>query len=98
MGGKEFRTGLELLALRDGIEACECPVRWVHSDAMLANSLTKGHERWQLDLFFQNKCRWRLVYDQLFESAKRRKGLGIQALEEVVRLDFRPDLWGDLDT
>ena len=44
MGGKEFRTGLELLALRDGIEACECPVRWAHSDAMLANSLTKGHE------------------------------------------------------
>ena len=73
MGGKEFKTDLELLALRDGIEACECPVRWVHSDAMLANSLTKGHERWQLDLFVQNKCRWRLVYDQMFESAKRRR-------------------------
>ncbi|CAK0818505.1 unnamed protein product, partial [Prorocentrum cordatum] len=70
MGGKEFRTGLELLALRDGIVACECPVRWVHSDAMLANSLTKGHERWQLELFFSNKCKWRLVYDQMFESAK----------------------------
>ncbi|CAK0802961.1 unnamed protein product [Prorocentrum cordatum] len=27
MGGKEFRTGLELLASRNGIEACECPVR-----------------------------------------------------------------------
>ena len=97
MGGKEFRTGLELLALRDGIEACECPVRWVHSDAMLANSLIKGHQRWQLDIFSQNKCRWRLVYDQMFESAKRRKGLGIQALEDAVCLDFRPDLWGDLD-
>ncbi|CAK0903294.1 unnamed protein product [Prorocentrum cordatum] len=48
MGGKEFRTGLELLALRDGIVACGCPVRWVHTGAMLANSLTKDHERWKL--------------------------------------------------
>ena len=47
---------------------------------------------------FQNKCRWRLVYDQMLESAKRRKGFGIQALEDAVCLDFRPDLWGDLDS
>ncbi|CAK0872026.1 unnamed protein product [Prorocentrum cordatum] len=96
MGGKEFQTGLELFALRDGILACECPVRWVHSDAMIANSLTKGHERWQLELFFSNKCRWRLVHDQTVESAKKRKGLGVQAPENVTCLDFRPDLWGDV--
>ena len=38
-----------------------------------------------------------MIYDQMFESAKKRKGLGIQALEKVQCLDVRPDLWGDLN-
>eukprot|EP00974_Lingulodinium_polyedra_P117386 11163064-Lingulodinium_polyedra.AAC.1 len=71
-----MRTGLELVALREAIAQVEFPVKWVHSDAMLANSLTKGHEKWQLELLFRNGCRWRVAYDEKFESAKRRKKKG----------------------
>ena len=52
-----------LIALREAVKNVELPIRWVHSDAMLAKSLTKGHERWQPDLYFKSGCRWRIVYD-----------------------------------
>ena len=58
---------------------------------MLANSLTKGHEKWQLELYFRNGCRWRVVYDEKFESAKRRKKKGLAALEQSV--DYAVEEW-----
>ena len=40
--GPEHRTALELMGLKEAITNTQTPIRWVHSDAQLANSLTKG--------------------------------------------------------
>ena len=50
-------------------------------DAELANSLTKPHEPWQLALFYSSGQRWRLVYDEKFMSARKRKTAGLQPLQ-----------------
>ena len=54
----------------------------MNGDAQLANSLTKGHEPWQIWMFFNTVCRWRLVYDERFQSAKKRKAEGISPLAD----------------
>ncbi len=58
---------------------------WVHSDAELANSLTKDSEQHQLDLLMSNGCKWLIMYDEKFESAKKRKKQGVQAFRPAQR-------------
>ena len=79
--GKERRVDIELLSFKQGIESSEAKIWWVHGDAQLANSLTKAHEPWQMNLFFSSGQRWRLVYDEKFVSARRRKQEGVPALQ-----------------
>ena len=81
MTGKEKRTSIELLALEHNTRTCDTQLRWVHSDAMLANSLTKGNELHQLQLYFDSGCRWRIVHDDKFMSAKKRRAKGQPALD-----------------
>eukprot|EP00969_Alexandrium_andersonii_P336265 14863648-Alexandrium_andersonii.AAC.1 len=50
-------------------------LRWVHSDAMLANSLTKKGERWQIENYYRGQCSWKLIHDERFMSAKNRRKL-----------------------
>ena len=49
LGSRDKRTGLELMGLAQSFEEGDTAIRWVHSDAMLANSLTKKGERWQIE-------------------------------------------------
>jgi hypothetical protein len=81
MRGKELRTGLELMSLRQGVRECGTMIRWIHSDAMLANSLTKPSEPQQLALFYKLSQRWRLIFDEKFMSARRRKQHGLSPLD-----------------
>eukprot|EP00974_Lingulodinium_polyedra_P030932 2976678-Lingulodinium_polyedra.AAC.1 len=53
LGGRDKRTGLELMGLAQSLEEGATKLRWVHSDAMLANSLTKKGERWQLENYLR---------------------------------------------
>ena len=62
---------------------------------MLANSLTKGHEKWQLELYSKDGCKWRSIYSGKYESAKRRKMRGLPAL--AVRDESKVEKWGSLD-
>ena len=42
--GPKYRTSLELIGLKAASVKTDMPVRWVHSDAQLANSLTTDTE------------------------------------------------------
>ena len=58
-----------------------CRFRWVHSEAQLGNSLTKGRTK-ELEMFYQMAHRWRLVSDDSMMSARRRRQCGLQALQQ----------------
>ena len=47
-------------------------VRWVHSEAQLANSLTKWNGGHELELFYRLRSCWRNVEDPDMKSARRR--------------------------
>ena len=57
-------------------------MRWVHSEAQLANSLTKAGGLREYDLYYKMGHQWRLVEDTSMMSAKRRKEMGLQPLEQ----------------
>ena len=79
--GAEKRVSVEMLALRKAQEANKVGIRWVHSDAQLAKSLTKTHEQHQLNLFYQNRGYWRIVEDKAMRSSRNRKQQGLSPLE-----------------
>jgi hypothetical protein len=79
--GAEKRTDISLLSLKEAQERNLVDVRWVHSEAQLANGLTKGSEFKQLSLFYDMQCRWRVVEDPDRNSARKRKALGLHPLE-----------------
>ncbi|CAK0841524.1 unnamed protein product [Prorocentrum cordatum] len=81
--GKEKRTDVEAMTLKEGTQAANNWMLWVHGDAQLANSLTKGHEPGQLRMYFNSGHRLKLVYDEKYQSARRRKAAGIQPFEHV---------------
>ena len=80
--GPENRTALELLGLKEASVRTGMPIRWVHSDAQLANSLTKDAEQQQLQRFYNLGHRWKIVDDPLMRSARNRKKLGLEVFEE----------------
>ena len=81
--GKEKRTDVEAMSLKEGTTAANNWMLWVHGDAQLANSLTKGHEPGQLRMYFNSGHRWKLVYDAKYQSARKRKAAGILPFENV---------------
>ena len=81
MKGAEKRTDLELLALKSAQQRNAVEIRWVHSEAQLSNGLTKGNEHKQLQLFYRMGHKWRIVEDEERASARRRKQMGLEPLE-----------------
>ena len=79
--GAEKRSDIEALSLREHLEKGETTISWVHGDAMLANSLTKPHEKHQVLLFVQMGHRWKVVYDENMKSARARKKEGLSAMD-----------------
>ena len=61
--GKNIIGYREAMTLKDESMRDGNRLLWVHGDAQLANSLTKGHEPHQLRLFYNCGGRWKLVYD-----------------------------------
>ncbi|OLQ14156.1 hypothetical protein AK812_SmicGene1722 [Symbiodinium microadriaticum] len=83
--GAEKRTSIELLAIKESQQNTQVCMRWVHSEAQLANSLTKagsGGAR-EYELYYRMGHQWRLVEDESMMSAKRRKDLGLQPLQHA---------------
>ncbi|CAE7500597.1 RE1, partial [Symbiodinium sp. CCMP2456] len=83
--GSEKRTSIELLALKEAQSRTGVQMRWVHSEAQLANSLTKSNGHREYDLYYRMGHKWRLVEDESMMSARRRKELGLQPLEQPAK-------------
>ena len=83
--GAEKRTDISMLCLKEAQGTNEVEIRWVHSEAQLANGLTKGREYKQLSLFYDMNQRWRIVEDPERASARRRKAEGLGPLENADR-------------
>ena len=88
--GEEKRVDLELLALKESQVRSRLDIRWVNSQAMLANSLTKRGEDQQFDRFVACGYKWKIVDDpEMFSGRERTRrgldGLGEPQLQGVLR-------------
>ena len=80
--GAEKRTNIELLALKEAQWNTGVNLRWVHSEAQLANSLTKSNGHREYEMYVRMGHQWRLIEDENMMSAKRRKEKGLKPLEQ----------------
>ena len=81
--GAEKRTSIELLGLKEAQRRTDVIIRWVHSEAQLANSLTKTNGLKELEMFYRMGHRWRIVEDEQMQSARRRRELGLLPLSQT---------------
>ena len=79
--GASKRVDSELLALKESQNQTDLVVRWVHSDAQLANTLTKRGEEHQVNRFIAMNQQWRIVDDPNMFSGKKRKAKGLDPLQ-----------------
>ena len=80
--GAEKRANIELLGLKEAQNSTGLQVRWCHSEAQLANGLTKaGHPR-EMELYYRMGHQWRLVEDPEMRSARKRRSAGLSPLGE----------------
>ena len=90
--GAEKRTDLELLGLKESQATTGLAIRWVHSEAQLANSLTKVGNCREVELYYKMRHQWRIVEDEQMRSARRRKQEGMAPLasfeEEKISGEF----------
>ena len=80
--GAEKRTDITLLGMKEAQIRNQVIVRWVHSEAQLANGLTKPKEYKQFHMFFDMNQRWKIVEDAEKDSARKRKAKGLGPLED----------------
>ncbi|CAE7632887.1 unnamed protein product, partial [Symbiodinium sp. CCMP2456] len=78
--GAERKSNLELLSVKEAQMRTQLQVRWVHSEAQLANSLTKQNGGHELELFYRMNQAWRIVEDPTMRSARKRKADGVPPL------------------
>ena len=84
LGMIDRRSAIEALALRQALSWSRTPLRWVHSNAMVADVLTKGNPAvFERALRFATSGRWRLIDDPSFTSAKKRAKQGLDDLDEI---------------
>ncbi|CAE7036286.1 RE1, partial [Symbiodinium sp. CCMP2456] len=71
--GAERKADIELLSIKEAQQRTKVLVRWVHSEAQLANSLTKCGGSKEIELFYKMNSSWRIVEDEQMRSARKRK-------------------------
>ena len=81
--GAERRVDLTIMRLKESQQVNHTKVRWVHSDAQLANSLTKGHELRQILMFYDMNHCWRIIDDPSMSSARKRRERGQAPLDST---------------
>ena len=79
--GASKRVDLEMMAIKESQRHTHLQVRWVNSDAQLANTLTKRGEDHQMARFIALGQQWRIVYDPDMCSGKKRKAQGKDPLQ-----------------
>ena len=89
---KEKRTALELMAYAQCILEVGIDTRWCHSEANLADSLTKTTAPGPMELYMKNHM-WALVEDGAQLSAKKRKTKGLGRFDRNLQeADFLKSL------
>ncbi|CAE7790042.1 RE1, partial [Symbiodinium sp. CCMP2456] len=85
--GAEKRTSIELLAVKESQQNTKVEMRWVHSEAQRANSLTKAGTvgAREYELYHRMGHQWRLVEDEAMMSAKRRKVIAPPAATQRIK-------------
>ncbi len=84
VGMREKRTGYEMQMIKESAKKSALDLRWVNSDAQLADALTKAAAVEKLQRFFAMGSCWKITYDPSMLSAKRRKALGLHdPLEDI---------------
>ena len=78
--GAEKRTHIEMIALKESQLQTGLILRWVHSEAQLANPLTKKHNCKEMDLFYHMNHAWKIVEDPEMRSARKRRADGDEPL------------------
>ena len=78
--GMEKRVDIEVMSFKQAFAASNGQVRWVHGDAQ------KPHEPWQLNVYVASGQKWRLVYDERFTSARRRRTEHVLPLEDMGKI------------
>ena len=92
LGMRDKGSAIETLAIRQSCLETETPVLWVHSDAQLADGLTKGKVSFKLEEFYGPRSQvWRIIFDSQILSARRRKALGLGPLEESLPESMKPE-------
>ena len=96
LGMSDKRAAIEALSLKRSVTATGTQLRWVHSEAQLADVMTKGTGPGK-DIFltFLRRGFWTLVQDAEMRSARKRAKLGIDILESKA-LEDNP-FAGELD-
>ena len=84
--GAEKRANIELLSVKDSQMNTDLEIRWVHSEAQLANGLTKAGTSREFELYYKMGGRWRIMEDPSMMSARRRKSLGLQPLQKETEI------------
>ena len=91
LGVADRRSAIEALGLRQSLATSRTELRWVHSEAMPADGLTKGSAAaHNVTLDFLTRGYWRLVKDENFTAAKKRHRADILD-DGVVRDPIVPD-------
>ena len=84
---QEKRTALGLLAYVRNTHSNNTATRWVHSEANLANGLTKPAAAKMLVEFFKESS-WSLVCDDQLMPPKKRKSMRLPPVENRQDNDF----------
>ena len=87
--GEQKRVDLELLMLKSSQRETSLQIRWVNSQAMLANSLTKRGEDQQCSRYLSLGQRWKIVEDPAMFSGRKRQQQVLDGLD-------LPEAGGDL--
>ena len=80
LGREEKRSALEMVDLKERMTKEQSILKWVNSEANLADSLTEPQARKPLEEFFNNGCKWAITLDPLERSARKRKQQGLAPL------------------
>lgn len=78
--GAERRTDLELMCVKSAQRHNGLLLRWVHSEAQIANALTKAATK-ELELYYKNGFHWKIVSDSQMRSTRKRKQQGLETFE-----------------
>ncbi|CAE7691047.1 RE1 [Symbiodinium sp. CCMP2592] len=85
INGAEKRANIELLSLKESQKSTGVVIRWVHSEAQLANGLTKAEDHKELELYYRMHHQWRIVEDEAMRSARKRKSEGLTPLQDSCK-------------